>query len=294
MLIDGENLLHRSFHKFANLKTKDGKNTGAIFGFFKSLHYLVTRFAPDRVMVTFDNGHSPIRTNLLPGYKGHRKNISMDYQSLQKQKKVIRKILRYLNIPYVFDKEKTTPYEGDDFLAWLTFHFKEHKVLIVSSDKDFNQLITKDVTIFNPNKDERVLQRNCKELFGYTPEETVDYLSLIGDSSDDIPGFKGIGPVKARQFLDKFGTIENSFGTGFWKNEKEAEEIWVRNKTLISLEHFLKTVSLLPKELPLHHTSKGIDMVKYTNICIKYSLNSFRTEMFLKPFKELKYEPIFD
>lgn len=286
MLVDGENLLHRSFHKFANLRTHDGKHTGAIFGFFKSLHYMVTRFNPDQVIITFDNGHSPVRTQLLLDYKGHRKNISIDYASLQKQKRIIRKILGYLRIPYIFDKDHTTVYEGDDFLAWLTLNHSG-KVLIVSSDKDFNQLIDKRVTIFNPGKDERVTGRNCKELFGYEPEETVDYLSLVGDNSDDIPGFRGIGPVKARQFLDRFGSIENSFGTGFWKNEEEAKEIWERNKILINLEYFIESNPITSKELPLFHSRKDPNYAKYTEICTKYSLNSMRTSLFIEPFKNL-------
>lgn len=287
MLVDGENLLHRSFHKFANLRTHDGLKTGAIFGFFKSLHYMVTRFNPDSVVITFDNGHSPIRIEALPEYKSHRKNIEIDYKSLQKQKKTIRRILGYLRIPYVYDKNHTTQYEGDDFLAYLANQSK-NKVLIVSSDKDFNQLISKRVTIFNPNKDERVNLRNCKELFGYEPEETADYLSLVGDTSDDIPGFKGIGPVKARQFLDKFGTIEESFGTGYWKNEKEAKALYLRNKLLINLQYFIEKFPMKLAELPLVISGKDPCYAKYTRICKKYSLNSMRTEIFIEPFKKLR------
>lgn len=287
MLVDGENLLHRSFHKFANLRTHDGLKTGAIFGFFKSLHYMVTRFNPDRVIITFDNGHSPIRVKALPGYKAHRKNIEIDYKSLQKQKRTIRRILGYLRIPYIFDKDHQTNYEGDDFLALLALKNKRNKILIVSSDKDFNQLISKRITIFNPNKDERVNLRNCKELFGYEPSETADYLSLVGDTSDDIPGFKGIGPVKARQFLDKFSTIEDSFGTGYWKDEKEAKELWLRNKLLIDLQYFIEKNPMKLEELPLTSSSKEPCYAKYTRICKKYSLNSMRTEIFIEPFKQL-------
>lgn len=293
LLVDGENLLHRSFHKFANLKTQDGKKTGAIFGFFKSLHYMVTRFNPDRVIITFDNGHSPERDKLLPTYKGHRKNIAIDYESLQKQKRIIRNILGYLRIPYIFDKHHTTVYEGDDFLAYLALN-APGKVLIVSSDKDFNQLISKKVTIFNPSKDDRVNLRNCRELFGYEPHETADYLSLVGDTSDDIPGFKGIGPKKARQFLDRFESIENSFGTGFWPNEDEVKEIWHRNRILIDLKHFINIYPMSNAELPLVHSRKTPNYAKYTEICAKYSLTSMRTSLFMEAFKKLTNGKITD
>ena len=293
MLVDGENLLHRSFHKFANLRTHEGKPTGAIFGFFKSLHYMVTRFRPDRIIITFDNGHSPERVKVLPNYKGHRKNISLDYKALQKQMRTIHKLLGYLRIPYIFDKSKSTLYEGDDFLAWLTFN-ATGKVLIVSSDKDFNQLINKDVQVFNPGKDERVNIHNCKELFGYEPEETADYLSLVGDSSDDIPGFKGIGPVKARQFLDRFDSIEDSFGINFWKDEQEAKEIFERNRLLIDLKFFIEKFPLNSTELPIVYSRKDPNYTKYNEICVKYSLNSMRTSLFLEPFKQITNGKIID
>lgn len=119
LLVDGENILHQSFHKFEKLKSTDGKPSGAIFGFFKSLHMYLTRFEPDEVYVSFDNGHSPVRMELLPNYKGHRKNISVDYESLQNQKAIIMKMLGMLRINYIFDKKKSTVYEGDDFLAYL-------------------------------------------------------------------------------------------------------------------------------------------------------------------------------
>ena len=110
LLIDGENILHQSFHKFEKLKSTDGRPSGAIFGFFKSLHMYIDRFNPKEVYITFDNGHSEFRDKLNPNYKGHRKNISIDYESLQLQKAEIMKILRYLRINYIFDKN-LSPYD---------------------------------------------------------------------------------------------------------------------------------------------------------------------------------------
>lgn len=288
MLVDGENLLHRSFHKFERLKTKDGKSTGAIFGFFKSLHYLVTRFMPDYVVVTFDNGHSPVRTKLLPSYKAHRQNIAIDFESLQKQKKIIRGILKCLRIPYIFDKHHKTVYEGDDFLAWFAINSPYKKTLIVSSDKDFNQLITNRITIFNPAKDDRVNKRNCKQLFGYEPEETVDYLTMVGDSSDDIPGFRGYGEKKTRQVLDEVGTLEASFKNNYWgQRTKEYLEVYERNKILIDLRYFTSKYPIRLRDLPMTKCNKPINMGRYLKYCEDYSLNSMKTELFLKPFKDL-------
>ena len=289
LLVDGENILHQSFHKFEKLHSTDGKPSGAIFGFFKSLHMYLTRFNPERVAVTFDNGHSPYRMELNPHYKEHRKDISYDRESLQEQKAVILSILGYLRIPYVFDKRKTTNYEGDDFLAYLAKAYtkgKDCRVLIVSSDKDFNQLlINKRIKIYNPRKDSYVTYSNCKELFGYTPEEAVPYLCMVGDASDDIPGIKGIGPVKARKILDenpKFWDYVESL-------PEEQQLILKRNKKLIDLNFFLNRFN--KKVVPLKsYRTPSIRVQKFRNIAISYSFSSFLTNEFMKPFKKLNDE----
>jgi DNA polymerase-1 len=287
LLVDGNNILHQSFHKFDKLKSTDGKPSGAIFGFFKSLHMYIDRFQPNDVYITFDNGHSPLRDKLLPEYKEHRQNISYDRESLFAQKAVIMKILRMLRIKYLFDKNNSTGFEGDDLLAYLYFKkiSKECLVTIVSSDKDFNQLLTTDrVKIFNPRKEEYVRQTNCESLFGYTPYETVDFLSLVGDSSDDIPGFPGIGPVKARKFLDKWHSIAKYLELNA---DDKMKEVYERNKQLIDLKWFVDNHSLDLDKVLKTYTRRKINYEKFREVCIEYSFNSFMTDIFIEPFKKL-------
>jgi DNA polymerase-1 len=287
LLVDGNNILHQSFHKFEKLKSTDGKPSGAIFGFFKSLHMYIDRFQPNDVYITFDNGHSPLRDKLLPEYKEHRQNISYDRESLFAQKAVIMKILRMLRIKYLFDKNNSTGFEGDDLLAYLYFKkiSKECLVTIVSSDKDFNQLLTTDrVKIFNPRKEEYVRQTNCESLFGYTPYETVDYLSLVGDSSDDIPGFPGIGPVKARKFLDKWQSIAKYLELNA---DDKMKAVYERNKQLIDLKWFVDNHSLDLDKVLKTYTRRKINYEKFREVCIEYSFNSFMTDIFIEPFKKL-------
>lgn len=289
LLVDGNNILHQSFHKFEKLRSTDGKPSGAIFGFFKSLHMYIDRFQPDDVYITFDNGHSPLRDKLLPNYKGHRKNISYDRESLLKQKVVILNILRILRIKYLFDKNNSTGYEGDDLLAYLYFKkiSKDNLITLVSSDKDFNQLLTTDrVKIFNPRKEEYVRKTNCKDIFGYSPEETVDFLCLVGDSSDDIPGYPGMGPVKTRKFLDKYGSISNYINTDPNVNDKFID-IVTRNKQLIDLKWFVDNNKLDINQVLKEYTRSKINYNKFKEICIEYSFNSFLTDIFIKPFKNL-------
>lgn len=283
--MDGCNLLHQSFHKFEKLKSTDGRPSGAIFGFFKSLHMYIDRFNPKEVYITFDNGHSEFRDKLNPNYKGHRKNISIDYESLQLQKAEIMKILRYLRINYIFDKNKSYNYEGDDFLAYLVLKkFNKDKVTIVSSDKDFNQLISSSVKIFNPRKEQYVREDNCKDLFEYSPDETVDYLSLVGDKSDDIEGYPGMGPKKTRIFLDKYGSIKNYLKD---HDDEKMKAVYEKNRQLIDLKWYINNIPL--KSLPIkRYNDKNLKLEKFKEICITYSLASFMTNNFIKVFQELK------
>lgn len=287
LLIDGESILHTAFHKFQNLKSTDGKPSGAIFGFFKLLHKYLVRFYPTDLYIVFDNGHSKTRMELNPHYKEHRKNISIDYESLQQQKAVIIKMLGMLRIKYIFDKKKLNDYEGDDFLAYLFFNLprkKGQRFIIITSDKDFNQLLKGEVVkIYNQRKDEIVTERNCKELFDYEARETVDWLSMVGDKSDDIPGIPGVGPVRARKILDEFGTLENYLKH---HNQTSHVEIAERNKKLIDLKWWVDNIPLV--KLPIkEYKDNEIRYEKFKKIAIEYSLSSFFTNEFIKPFKEL-------
>lgn len=290
LLVDGEGLLHQSFHKFTNLKTSGGTPTGAIFGFFKSLRMYLYRFNPDDVYIVFDNGHSKYRTKLLGTYKDHRKRIDIDYESLQEQKKKIQAALRMLHIKYIFDKKKECNYEGDDFLAYLILKElpRKSKVTLVTADKDFNQLLRGQlIKIYNPRKDQLIFETNCKALFGYGARETVDYLSLVGDASDDIPGYHGMGPAKTRKFLDKWGSIEKYLSqeqclpddTG----HKKMKECWERNQQLIDLKWFCKQYPI--KKLPLVEKA-NMKLKAFKKLAITYELGSFQDDIFINTFKE--------
>lgn len=292
LLIDGEGLLHQSFHKFSNLMSRKAVPTGAIFGFFKSLHHYMYRFQCNDVYVVFDNGHSKHRDSLLPTYKEHRKRVDIDYESLQAQKKKIMAVCRMLRIKYIFDKEKSCNYEGDDFLAYLTLKYlpRKSKIVIVTADKDFNQLLRgQTVKIFNPRKDQLVFESNCKTIYGYKSSETVDWLSLIGDTSDDIPGYKGIGEKKARQFLDTYGSIEAYLAQDQCLSDDKGHtkmlEVYNRNKQLIDLKWYVNHIKL--DKLPLKdYKDSVIQEKKLKKFSDEHNLDSFNTDIFKRTFIE--------
>lgn len=296
LLVDGSNLAHRAYQKFKNLKTPQGLHTGLVYGFMRLLSGYTARFRPTHLIVTFDTKESKksnFRNNLLGSYKEHRrdnaKKLDIDYEDFNRQLKSVKKILKYMNVPVVWDK-KGLGHESDDYIAHFTFSHKG-KVMIISSDKDFCQLISKRVKIYNPFKETIIQEKTCFDIMGYTPQECVDYLCLLGDKSDDIPGYMGMGPVKIRKFLTEFGSIKNFLSKPkdkFSGIDKDAlEDLYSRNKVLIDLKVALKEYPL--KSIPIIYSKENkINQPKLRALFKEYSLISFLTPDFINPFKKLK------
>jgi len=203
---------------------------------------------------------------------------------------VVKKLLKYLNIPVIWDSEGLG-HEADDYIAYLS---KVHKgrVTIISSDKDFGQLLEKDrVKIYNPAKEVLIRESTCKEYYGYEPHECVDYLCLVGDKSDDIPGYQGIGPVKARKFLDSFGSIVNYLENPKAKfrgiDREGLEYLYQRNPDLIDLKLALEKYPI--EKVPIIYSKfQQIHYDKWARLLNKYTLRTFMNDEFLEPFKRLK------
>lgn len=262
----------------------------------KILQPYVIRFHPEYLIVTFDTKQSKssnFRNELLGSYKIHRsENLRVDHEDFNNQMKVVKKILKYLNIPVVWDN-KGLGHESDDYIGYYAMEHSRNrgKVTIVSSDKDFCQLLGPNVKIFNPFKETLINSHTCRDIMGYSPEECVDYLCLLGDKSDDIPGYKGIGEIKARQFLDQFGSIEK-----FLRNPKAEfkgidrdglADLYERNLELISLEVALERHPL--KKIPIKYSPiDSIQTEKLKDIFRDYKFKSLMTSDFIKPFEKLK------
>lgn len=297
LLIDGSNLAHRVFVKFERFIDKNGVKCGLTYGFLRILYQYVHRFDPGYVIVTFDTKESKesnFRNKLLGSYKGHRKqhNLNFDYEEFNRQQKEVQKVLKYLNIPVIIDR-KGLGHESDDYIAWCTYEhtaYPRNKVTIVSSDKDFCQLICSDVRVFNPAKEVLIGPYNCKEVMNYTPEECVDYLCLLGDKSDDIPGYFGIGEKRGRAFLDQFGSIEaflDNPNSEFKGIDREGlEDLYKRNKELIDFTVALKKHKI--KRLPIvYHKSGTMNLESVKKIFDSHVFGSLYNKEFINQFKKL-------
>ena len=294
MVVDGSNLAHRAYHKFLKLTRKsDDRPVGLIYGFLRVLQSYLIRFRPSYLVVVFDTKQSKstnFRKEILDTYKVHRnmeQNPYIDYVDFNNQQRDLRKFLKHLGVTVVIDK-KGLGHEADDYIAHLVMLNKQRSSLIISSDKDFCQLIQKGVRLFNPAKEVIISVNNCKSVMDYEPQECVDYLSLTGDKSDDIPGYKGIGPVKARAFLDQYGSIEN-----FLSNKKNKfpgidyealEYLWKRNKTLVDIRYGLELYPI--NTLPIRYSK--LDETAARRMFSAFEMFSMMKKEFLEPFKLLK------
>ena len=215
-LVDGYALIYRAFFALISrpLTTARGENTSAAWGIANFLNRLIATHKPDYLGWVHDSGLS-FRHETYPDYKATRQKLSEELQSdFDRGMERICQMLEAYHIPILSLKG----YEADDVIGTLARQGAEAglNVVIVSGDKDFQQLVKPRVWLLNPGRggpaavDEQwVGMENCTERLGVKPEHVVDYLALVGDASDNVPGVKGIGDKGAADLVNEFGSLEN-------------------------------------------------------------------------------------
>lgn len=289
IIIDGNNLMYRTLKSF-HLSYK-GKSTSMIYGFPNILRSLVSTLNADQVYVVFDGGRSKYRTDLLPDYKKRDKGKDFDYKDFKRQKEVIKQTMHILGVPVIYHEKQ----EADD-LIWLVARRlkKNRNVIIVSTDKDFQQLLSKRVSIWHPFMNKRITHKNLKKLKGYKPYQVVDYLILDGDKSDNISGVKGFGKKTIEAFLKEFGNIETYLKSdaSFKKYKKtDIEDIFLFNRKLIDIRLFIRRNKMSLKSLGIKLTprKKGIDERQLKLLISHYDMRSFNKDNFKRAFERLDY-----
>ena len=205
LIIDGHAYAYRAFYAIRHLNSPTGAPTNAIYGFVKMLAKMRSRIQPTHLVVIWDGGLAAERMEALPAYKAQRPPVPPD---LDAQIEDIHTFLRASRIPSLH----RDGVEADDWIAALAKQAAATgaEVVIASSDKDFMQLVSERIGILNPNdKSETIWNRDqVVTKTGVTPEQLVDWLSLIGDAVDNIPGIAGVGPKTATDLLRQFGSID--------------------------------------------------------------------------------------
>ena len=210
LLVDGFNLAYRCFFAIPELSRADGFPTNALHGWVKSLWKLADQEKPVGTLVFFDLGGAQDRLALHPEYKAQREEMP---EALEKQLPYVKALTRAMGCVGI----EQDGIESDDLLAAeaVSLARQGDDVLIVSSDKDFAQIVNSQIKILlppptaNPKLGWQVRdEAGVREKFGVPPSQIADFLALVGDTSDNIPGINGVGPKTAAKWLSEFGDLE--------------------------------------------------------------------------------------
>jgi len=202
ILIDGTAYLYRAYHALPPLTNKKGENTGAIHGFLKALNKIRQDYNPKYIGLVFDAKGKNFRHKIYKEYKANRSAMP---EELVEQIPKLYKILILLGFPPIIIENV----EADDVIGTLSEKFKDQrKIKIFSGDKDFAQLVDEQVNIINPITLDIVDKKAVKKKFDINPSNIIDYLALVGDKSDNIPGVPGVGNKTASRLINQFGNVE--------------------------------------------------------------------------------------
>src|SRR5271169_428917 len=225
-LVDGSGYIFRAYHALPPINRKsDGLQVNAVFGFCNMLWKLLRDMKPEdkptHLAVVFDKSEKTFRTKMYPDYKAHRPDPPDD---LRPQFGLIREAVAAFGLPCL----EQDGFEADDLIATYVRQACEAgaTATIVSSDKDLMQLVTDCVVMFDTMKDKKIGPAEVMEKFGVPPEKVIEVQSLIGDSTDNVPGVPGIGVKTAAQLIGEYGDLETLLArAGEIKQEKRRQTL---------------------------------------------------------------------
>ena len=203
LLVDGSSYLYRAFHALPDLRSSDGRPTGAIYGVLNMLQKLIKSERPDYLSVVFDTPAKTFRHDIFPDYKANRQKTPED---LIAQIEPLHQLIINLGLPLI----AVDGVEADDVIGTLALEAdkKGIKTLIATGDKDMAQLVTENIHLIDTMKDLRMGPAEVKEKFGIQPNRFIDYLTLAGDTSDNIPGVEKVGPKTAIKWINEYGSLD--------------------------------------------------------------------------------------
>ncbi|MFZ4620014.1 MAG: DNA polymerase I [Bacteroidota bacterium] len=253
-LIDSMGIAYRSYFAFAQnpLINSKGENTSAIYGFVNYLNKILDEHKPDHIAAVFDTDKPTFRHIEYKEYKATRNKMPDD---LAASLKYLKDVVNAFNVPVL----ELDGYEADDIMGTLARRAEKEKIdtFLVTSDKDFMQLVSNHIKIYRPgkfgNEDEIVGEEGVMEKFGVTPDRVIDMLGLIGDTADNIPGVPGVGPKTALPLVQKYKTIEKILENVDAIPQKGLQEKLRNNKELAMLSKRLVTIDTnVPITVDLH------------------------------------------
>lgn len=204
VLVDGSSYLFRAYHALPDLSNSQGEPTGAIVGVLNMLRRLISDFDPDYMVVVFDAPGGSFRNEIYPEYKANRPPMPDD---LRDQIEPLHAIIRAMGLPMLV----VPGVEADDVIGTLARQATEQGIetMISTGDKDMAQLVNERVTLINTMSETTTDMAGVLDKFGVRPDQIIDYLALVGDTVDNIPGVPKCGPKTAAKWLNTYGTLDN-------------------------------------------------------------------------------------
>ena len=289
-LIDGSSYLYRAFHAMPPLTTSKGLPTGAIKGVANMLRNIKNNFPDAPIITIFDAKGKNFRHEILESYKANRPPMP---DELIKQLDPLKKICNYMGAPVV----EISGVEADDVIATLASELKsKHTVIISSLDKDLMQLVEDEkVLMMNTMTDETFDSKKVREKFGVGPEQIIEYLALVGDSSDNIPGVPKVGPKTASKWLTEYLNLENlinksselkgAVGESFRDSISDLE----RNIELVTLKKDVPLKKSISELVSFEPDNKALEKI-YEELEFNAWINNQNIKT--RNFKDANYETI--
>ncbi|CAI1117539.1 DNA polymerase I [Serratia ficaria] len=243
ILVDGSSYLYRAYHAFPPLTNSAGEPTGAMYGVLNMLRSLLLQYQPSHVAVVFDAKGKTFRDELFAEYKSHRPPMPDD---LRAQIEPLHKMVKAMGLPLLV----TPGVEADDVIGTLALEAEKagHAVLISTGDKDMAQLVTPNVTLINTMNNSILGPQEVCDKYGIPPALIIDYLALMGDASDNIPGVPGVGEKTAQALLQGVGGLDALYGnldsiaTLSFRGAKTMAAKLEQNKEVAYLSYQLATI----------------------------------------------------
>jgi DNA polymerase-1 len=273
-LVDGSSYIYRAYHAITSLSNSKGLRTNAIFGFTKMLLKLFEDKEPEYLAVVLDAKGPTFRHKLYKEYKATRPPMP---EELVEQLPYIKAVIKGLNVR-MLEKEG---YEADDIIGTLARlgEEKNYRIIIVTGDKDFRQVITKRTSLWDTMRDRYTDYETFKGEYGIEPVRMIDIMGLSGDSSDNIPGVRGVGEKTAASLIKDFGTLENVYeNLGKIKKNKLKENLENCHADALLSKELVKIERNVPIE-------EAIDDLK---------VGSPKNEQLSELFRELEFKGLWE
>ncbi len=293
LVVDAMYLIFSSYYINRNLRTLKGEPSGALFGFISRIENLITELKPDKLVVAFDSKGKTFRNDIYLEYKANRDEPPED---LVTQIPYVKEFLEKRGIEYI----EAPGYEADDIIAQIAYDAgKDEKIIIFSSDKDLFQLVNGNVSIWHPKIKKELNREGVKDFFGIYPEQVIDYLAITGDSSDNIPGVKGIGDKGAKKILEDSGTLNKILADPDILDEKYKKKIIADMDSLIMSRRLVDLSNVRDLEVKENDWSyPSVPGRKLIEFYKKFGFNSILKRLDIqesseKPSLDIKYNMVF-